>query len=77
MPGKDGTGPLGEGPMTGRGFGVCNASGISRGLATGRRCRCLRSAARAVLEGDKNTLQKQKKILQSQLEKIEQRLQDG
>lgn len=24
MPGRDGTGPLGQGPMTGRGMGLCN-----------------------------------------------------
>jgi hypothetical protein len=29
MPGRDGTGPLGEGPMTGKGFGYCNADNIN------------------------------------------------
>lgn len=27
MPGRDGTGPWGDGPMTGRGFGYCSGSG--------------------------------------------------
>jgi hypothetical protein len=44
MPGGDGTGPLGHGPMTGGGFGFCagfsnpvNANpGIGRGLGRGR-----------------------------------------
>lgn len=27
MPGMDGTGPTGQGPMTGRGLGPCGASG--------------------------------------------------
>ena len=27
MPGRDGTGPLGEGPMTGGGFGYCTPAG--------------------------------------------------
>ncbi|MCF7792040.1 MAG: DUF5320 domain-containing protein [Victivallales bacterium] len=35
MPGFDGTGPLGEGPMTGGGFGYCNPGSAERtgGLA--------------------------------------------
>jgi hypothetical protein len=36
MPGRDGTGPLGKGPMTGRGMGYCAGfSGFGR-LAGGR-----------------------------------------
>lgn len=47
MPGRNGTGPFGEGPMTGRGLGVCNGhfnnmprgggvSGYYRGARCGR-----------------------------------------
>lgn len=42
MPGRDGTGPLGQGPMTGRGFGVYagnfaanGGTGYGRGLGCG------------------------------------------
>ena len=28
MPGGDGTGPRGQGPMTGRGAGICSGSGV-------------------------------------------------
>jgi len=39
MPGFDGTGPLGQGAMTGRGMGRCNpawnAGAIGRGLGRG------------------------------------------
>ncbi len=35
MPGFDGTGPLGQGPMTGGGFGPCGR-GLGRGLRRGR-----------------------------------------
>jgi hypothetical protein len=35
MPGFDGTGPLGEGPMTGGGFGYCG-TGYGRGIRRGR-----------------------------------------
>ncbi len=30
MPGKDGTGPQGQGPKTGRGLGKCNAGGRTK-----------------------------------------------
>ena len=36
MPGGDGTGPLGQGPMTGRGMGWCGHRGDARGLGRGR-----------------------------------------
>ncbi|MBN1688571.1 MAG: DUF5320 domain-containing protein [Candidatus Omnitrophica bacterium] len=38
MPGGDGTGPLGEGPMTGGGFGYCGQGGrgYGRGYGMGR-----------------------------------------
>ncbi len=44
MPGRDGRGPLGEGPMTGRGFGTCEIdsrenpveTGFFKGLGRGR-----------------------------------------
>jgi hypothetical protein len=36
MPGFDGTGPLGEGPMTGGGFGYCGARRGSRYALRGR-----------------------------------------
>lgn len=44
MPGRDRTGPLGQGEMTGRGLGLCNGentnlygSGLGRGLGRGIR----------------------------------------
>ena len=33
MPWRDGTGPLGQGPLTGRGGGFCKGTGRSSGLA--------------------------------------------
>jgi len=35
MPGQDRTGPLGQGPLTGRGLGPCGR-GMGRGLGMGR-----------------------------------------
>jgi len=41
MPRRDGTGPLGRGPMTGRGMGMCilAADALQRGVAAGRNLR--------------------------------------
>lgn len=36
MPGGNGTGPMGQGPMTGRGAGYCPGSGMQAGFAAGR-----------------------------------------
>ncbi|HDQ41957.1 MAG TPA: hypothetical protein ENN39_13150 [Desulfonatronum sp.] len=35
MPGFDGTGPRGQGPMTGGGFGYCASGGYAQGVARG------------------------------------------
>lgn len=35
MPNRDKTGPMGQGPLTGRGFGPCG-SGLGRGFGGGR-----------------------------------------
>lgn len=37
MPGGDGTGPLGQGPMTGRAMGWCGHRGGGRGMGRGQR----------------------------------------
>lgn len=48
MPGMNGTGPMSQGPMTGRGMGLCNTSssiargsaqGYGRGIGLGQGCR--------------------------------------
>ena len=37
MPGRDGTGPMGQGSMTGRGLGVCTGVNVGRyGVGLGR-----------------------------------------
>ncbi|KUO59430.1 MAG: hypothetical protein APF84_07670 [Gracilibacter sp. BRH_c7a] len=32
MPGRDGTGPMGQGSMSGRGMGLCNPNSTSRNI---------------------------------------------
>lgn len=38
MPGLDGTGPLGQGPMTGRGLGLCGGTARRRSFVFGAGC---------------------------------------
>lgn len=38
MPGRDGTGPTGKGPMTGRKLGPCNKESTAQPINFGRNC---------------------------------------
>jgi len=89
MPGRDGTGPLGAGSMTGRGVGSCTGanavqygSGLGLGLGLGLACR--RGFGRgfgrrfAVNQNSSKTqkelLQEQKNVLKSRLDVIDRQL---
>ena len=64
MPAQDGTGPLGQGPMTGRGLGPCcywMPRGFSRGFGRGFGFR-----KQVILTKDE-----EKKILEAELKEIE------
>jgi hypothetical protein len=85
MPGKDGTGPMGRGAMTGRGFGICagaNAvkygAGLGTGLGLGLGCRrgYGRNFAADTTESktEKELLTEQKELLQNRLEIISKQL---
>lgn len=70
MPARNGTGPMGQGPMTGRGLGPCRRSagyglgrGYGRGMGYGYRSADLRS-----LDTERT--------LQTQIENLERQLQD-
>jgi hypothetical protein len=64
MPRFDGTGPMGYGPMTGRGFGPCSrGQAFRRGFGRGFG---LRYAGPVTL-----TKEEQKKILEAELKEIE------
>lgn len=64
MPNKDGTGPQGLGPMTGRGLGNCNGNFQgSRIRNRGRRC-----PARFAVGFSKD---EEKKILEAELKSLE------
>lgn len=66
MPSFDGTGPLGQGPLTGRGLGPCGC-GMRRGFGRGfGRVLGLRYAKPVAL-----TEAEEKKILEAELKEIE------
>ncbi|MGB9708285.1 MAG: DUF5320 domain-containing protein [Candidatus Pacearchaeota archaeon] len=73
MPGQDGTGPLGQGPLTGRGLGPCGRGlrrgfRFGRGLGLGWRCWATGIAPSAPVTLSKED---EKKILEAELEEIE------
>ena len=72
MPGRDGTGPLRRGPMTGWGFGPCG-----RGLRRGFGYRgaidpvtLTREEQRKILESEKTELEKDLKELTQKLKEL-------
>ena len=82
MPGFNGTGPLGNGPMTGRGLGPCGqgrASGYGRGMGFGRRKTGLGFGARffGSYEPTLDELRQQKDLLEKQIEMLQQQDNDN
>jgi hypothetical protein len=76
MPGRDGTGPLGDGAMTGRGLGVCGSVSsliYGRGLGLGRGLNC-RRVINPVYADSKEALTEQKAVLEARLEAINNQL---
>lgn len=67
MPGFDGTGPNGRGPMTGRGMGSC---GRSRGF--GRRIFGRFFGNRVTKEEEKAELEAEKKEIEKRLKDLEE-----
>lgn len=85
MPRRDGTGPIGTGSMTGRGFGLCTGNNAVRyrvGQGLGLRLTCRHgfgrdfAVNRAFSKTEKELLQEQKDILQNRLEDIDNQLEN-
>jgi len=64
MPRQDKTGPLGQGPMTGRGLGLCG-SGMRRGFGRGFGRRCCETVPVTLSK------EEEKKILEAELKEVE------
>ncbi len=74
MPRRDGTGPLGQGALTGRGFGFCSTKKAEREGAYGfgaglRRRECRRALSRELLTVQKAALESRLEEINSQLDK--------
>lgn len=83
MPGRDGTGPMGHGAMTGKGLGFCasnNAVGYGAGLGLGFGFGCRRGFGRnfpsvpATSKTQKELLAEQKELLERRLDIISKQL---
>lgn len=89
MPGRDGTGPVGAGALTGRGLGLCNDANMMKsgsGLRIGLGLSCRRGFGRGYGRSfasmrnydktQKDILQEQKSMLQNQIEAIDKQLEN-
>ena len=74
MPGFDGTGPSGEGPMTGRGLGYCRGF-FRRGRGFGRGFR-MRARMIPVVQEPQMTEAEEKSYLKQELELLKQETQE-
>ncbi len=78
MPNRDGTGPMGQGPLTGRGMGPCRG-GFRRGIGLGRgfgigRGLGLRQYAEPTKEEEKAYLEAELKSAEEDIKEIKKRL---
>jgi len=81
MPGFDGTGPNGQGPIAGRGMGNCNQSqgqgfcqgrGVGRGRGMGQgQCRFANSNEAITVQDRLEALKANKKRLEAEIESLE------
>jgi hypothetical protein len=80
MPGQDGTGPMGLGPLTGRGLGPCGYGmqrGFGRGFGRGyRRGFGFRSQLNPTKEEEKKILEAELKEIDLEKQDIEKRLKE-
>lgn len=79
MPKRDGSGPIGRGPLSGRGMGFCRNAETYNGYGLGMRMgrgngRCL--FYKNNFENEKTLLEEQKSILEGHLKTVQERLND-
>ena len=82
MPGRDGSGPMGQGALTGRGFGSCGTSRTARGFGRGFGMRrgFGRNYSEAPVEYTKDQevadLKAEKEILERNLKSLNERMEN-
>ena len=68
MANKDGTGPLGQGPLTGRGFGPCSRGcGFRRGFGRVQPLNLTKEQERKILEAELVEIDAEKAEIEKQL----------
>ena len=73
MPNKDKTGPMGAGPMTGRGFGPCSSAGYGRAMCGwfNRQYQALpKQERREMLEQEIEDLKQELEMVESELKEL-------
>jgi hypothetical protein len=77
MPGQDGTGPLGQGPLTGRGLGPCGCGmrrGFSRGYGRGfgfrRQVALTKEEEKKILEAELKEIETEKQTIEKRLKEM-------
>ena len=73
MPGFDGTGPLGYGSLTGRGFGPCGCGmrrGYGRGFGFRRQVTLTKEEERKILEAELKEVELEKQEIEKRLKEI-------
>jgi len=81
MPGQDRTGPLGQGPMTGRGLGPCGRGlargrGFGRGMGRGLGFRRQTFQPTITKTEEKEILEDELKLMEEEKKEIEARLKE-
>ncbi|MCG8483304.1 MAG: DUF5320 domain-containing protein [Clostridia bacterium] len=76
MPRKDGTGPIGRGPLSGKRMGFCRNTEVPYGLGMGfgRGGRCYPYSVD--FKNEKSFLEKQRSVLEDHLKNVNERLKD-
>lgn len=73
MAARDGTGPMGAGPLTGRGFGPCGkGSGFRRGFGRGFGYRCWQRPVELTKEEKVKILKTEKEDIEKELKELEE-----
>ena len=74
MPAQDGTGPLGQGPLTGRGLGRCGRGfrcGFGRGFGRTQPLNLTKEQEKKILEAELAEIEAEKAEIEKQLKETE------
>jgi hypothetical protein len=70
MPARDGTGPQGTGPLTGRGFGPCGR-GMHRGFGFRRQMPLTKEEEKKILKAELSEIELEKREIEKRLKEMD------